>query len=130
MIKILSELITNGIDHGLLGLDSKLKNSSNGFQQYYDLRSERLTNLSGESLHISLRHLPNASGGVLVIRVVDTGGGFDFSQVDFDIPKASQMSGRGIPLLTRLCESIVYEGNGNTAEAVYRWVKLHDNNKL
>jgi CheY-like chemotaxis protein len=127
---ILSELITNGIDHGLLGLDSKLKNSSNGFQQYYDLRSERLTNLSGESLHISLRYLPNATGGVLVIRVVDTGAGFDFSQVDFDIPKASQMSGRGIPLLTRLCESIIYEGNGNTVEAVYRWVKLHDNNKL
>ena len=115
---ILSELITNGIDHGLLGLDSELKNSANGFQHYYDLRSERLSNLTGESLHISLRHLPSVTGGVLVIRVADTGDGFDFNSIDVDIPKASQMSGRGIPLLARLCESIVYEGNGNTAEAV------------
>jgi len=127
---ILSELITNGIDHGLLCLDSRLKNSANGFQQYYDLRNERLSKLSGESLHISLRHLPNATGGALVIRVVDTGAGFDFGAIDFDIPKASQMSGRGIPLLTRLCESITYEGNGNTAEAVYRWEKAQDNNLL
>jgi len=127
---ILSELITNGIDHGLLGLDSKLKNSANGFQEYYDLRNERLTNLSGESLHISLRHLPDATGGVLVIRVVDTGAGFDFNAIDFDIPKASQMSGRGIPLLTRLCESITYEGDGNIAEAVYRWERTRDNNSL
>jgi len=127
---VLSELITNGIDHGLLGLDSQLKNSANGFQQYYNLRNERLNNLSGESLHISLRHLPDATGGVLVIRVVDTGEGFDFRAIDLDIPKASQMSGRGIPLLTRLCESIVYEGNGNAAEAVYRWEKTQDNNLL
>mgnify|MGYP000131901118 CR=1 FL=1 len=127
---VLSELITNGIDHGLLGLDSQLKNSADGFQQYYNLRNERLNNLSGESLNISLRHLPDAAGGMLVIRVVDTGEGFDFNAIDLDIPKASQMSGRGIPLLTRLCESIVYEGNGNTAEAVYRWKKMKDNNLL
>jgi CheY-like chemotaxis protein len=123
---ILSELITNGIDHGLLGLDSRLKDSADGFQQYYDLRNERLAKLSEESLHISLRHLPNALGGVLVVRVVDTGCGFDFSARDFDIPKASQMSGRGIPLLKRLCESLVYEGNGNIAQAVYRWEKIQE----
>lgn len=127
---VLSELITNGIDHGLLGLDSKLKNSANGFQQYYNLRNERLNNLSGESLHITLRHSPDATGGALVIRVVDTGAGFDFKTIDFSIPKASKMFGRGIPLLTRLCKSIIYEGNGNTAEAVYRWEKTQDNNLL
>jgi len=126
---ILSELITNGIDHGLLGLDSSLKTSANGFQEYYDQRTKRLSNLTGESLHISLRHKPDKFGGVLVIRVVDTGSGFDLKKIDFDIPKVSQMSGRGIPLLMTLCESIVYEGNGNAAEAVYRWKHAGDDTK-
>lgn len=123
---ILSELITNGIDHGLLGLDSKLKDSADGFQRYYALRNERLDNLSEESLHISLRHIPNMGGGVLVIRVEDTGGGFDLNAIDYNIPKANQLSGRGIPLLKKICESLVYEGNGNVAEAVYRWKKIKE----
>jgi len=127
---ILSELITNGVDHGILGLDSNLKKTANGFQEYYNLRNERLNQLSGESLHISLRHKPDKYGGGLIIRVVDTGSGFDVSKLNNEFPEVSQLSGRGIPLLRTLCESVVYEGSGNTVEAVFRWKNTQDDTKL
>jgi hypothetical protein len=34
---ILAELYSNALEHGLLGLDSSLKNSAQGFARYYAL---------------------------------------------------------------------------------------------
>ena len=39
---ILAELYSNALDHGVLGLNSSLKKSAEGFSAYYNLRKERL----------------------------------------------------------------------------------------
>jgi hypothetical protein len=118
---IFSELISNAIDHGLLGLDSALKETTEGFHRYYQYRSERLDQLTGSSIQISLRHQPEDEGGVLTVEVKDSGAGFDIACISSHMPDENSFSGRGIPLLMKLCESVDYLGNGNTARVCYRW---------
>jgi len=126
---IFSELISNAVDHGLLGLDSALKTTPNGFQTYYQYRSERLRQLSEPSIQISLRHQPEAEGGLLTIEVKDSGPGFDIETIDGLMPGEGEYSGRGIPLLMTLCETVDYLGNGNTARVCYRWRPLPEDDK-
>jgi hypothetical protein len=42
IFSVLSEMLSNAIDHGLLGLDSKLKEDPEGFHQYYCRREAGL----------------------------------------------------------------------------------------
>ncbi|MBV1907121.1 MAG: fused response regulator/phosphatase, partial [Pseudomonadales bacterium] len=42
LYSILSELFSNALDHGVLGLDSAIKQKPDGFTEYYSMRSERL----------------------------------------------------------------------------------------
>ena len=116
-----AELISNAVDHGLLGLDSQLKTDAEGFKQYYALRAERLQQLDGQTIRVSVRHHPEEGGGLLVIRVEDSGQGFDFRKLDLNVPKSSLYSGRGLPLVASLCERLEFFATGNIVEAHYRW---------
>ncbi len=115
---ILTELYSNALEHGILGLDSAAKHSANGFLDYYTERDRRLAEVEGGSIAFHMRHVADAEGGQLTISVHDSGPGFDYEKCH----KASNsFSGRGIMLLEQLCESLHYCGNGNQVEAVYRW---------
>ena len=65
--------------------------------------------------------MADGSGGRLTIRVEDSGAGFDHQAEPGDMNHNVSTSGRGIPLLQSLCESLRYEGKGNIVEVVYRW---------
>jgi anti-sigma regulatory factor (Ser/Thr protein kinase) len=56
-----------------------------------------------------------------VIRMQDSGPGFDFSKVSSDLKQNEQNFGRGISLLFNLCKTVEYSGNGNRVKAVYEW---------
>jgi len=43
---IVSEIYNNALEHGVLGLDSKMKKSREGFSDYYQIRSEKLASLN------------------------------------------------------------------------------------
>ena len=58
---------------------------------------------------------------MLTIRVKDSGGGFDYKRMLHSDPKLEGYSGRGIPLLTSLCDSVVHHGKGNDAEVTFNW---------
>jgi two-component system, HptB-dependent secretion and biofilm response regulator len=118
---ILAELLANAIDHGLLGLDSSMKNTPRGFAHYYEQRERLLTELRQGLLRIQITHSRKDKGGRLIIQVQDSGPGFDFHQLVSGIGTQETYSGRGIPLVRASCESLTYHGNGNTAEAVYVW---------
>ena len=118
---ILAELVTNAIDHGLLGLDSALKATPDGFVKYYEQRDRRLAELRHGVLRIHLAHDRKESGGRLAMKVEDSGPGFDFHAVLPSMDTNQHYSGRGIPLLRSLCKSLTYRGNGNSVEAVYVW---------
>jgi len=118
---IVTELFANALEHGLLGLDSKIKQSSEGFMQYYSAREERLAQLSDGYIKMSFNHQPTDAGGKLIIKMQDSGQGFDFSNVSSDLEQNEQSFGRGISLLLNLCKEVEYSGNGNRVKAVYEW---------
>ena len=60
---IIRELLSNSIEHGLLGLSSMLKDTPEGCSRYYTLREDRLAELQEGNITIHLEHLPQQSGG-------------------------------------------------------------------
>ncbi|MBF0371285.1 MAG: fused response regulator/phosphatase [Magnetococcales bacterium] len=123
---ILAELFSNALDHGLLNLDTRTKQTPEGFIQYYSQREERLANLEEGFIRLSLHHTPlkngnGTLGGEIRIHLEDSGPGFDHTQVQSQLEGNLGHGGRGIALVRSLCVRLDYRGNGNVAEAVYQW---------
>lgn len=126
---VLAELFVNALEHGLLGLDSAIKAGPNGFSDYYKEKERRLADARHGTIQVELEHAAIESGGQLVIRVQDSGAGFDFKEKQqvADNPQSSGPAsgqgyfGRGVALVRSFCESLTYRGNGNCVEAVYVW---------
>jgi CheY-like chemotaxis protein len=121
LFTVLSELNANAFEHGVLGLESALKDSPDGFVEYFDHRERRRRQLEEGRVRIDLRHEPRAEGGKLTIRVEDSGSGFDHTQRERSLDDDLGNCGRGIGLLRALCSAIRYEGNGNVVKAVFPW---------
>jgi len=116
---VLSELYNNALDHGVLGLDSTIKNDSHGFAKYYQQRFDGLREIDVGFVGITVDHRPTAEGGELVFDISDSGSGFDVESIVKEGSK--EYSGRGLPLLLSLCDSIDYLENGSRVHAIYRW---------
>jgi len=116
---VLSELYNNALDHGVLGLKSSTKNDSDGFARYYQQRAEGLQSLDVGFVNVSVDHRPTAEGGEIVFDITDSGAGFDVDSILKEGCKS--YSGRGLPLLLSLCDSVDYLQNGNRVQAIYRW---------
>jgi len=121
LFTILAELYANALEHGVLGLDSRMKGSPEGFAEYYLARHRAIESLESGWLRISLAHTPLESGGRLTLRVEDSGPGFDFSKYETTNADQNMYSGRGIGLVRSLCQELSYLGDGNGVEAVYTW---------
>ena len=120
---IISELYSNALEHGVLKLSSSLKETPDGFDEYYRLRGQRLNDIDSEYIVIEMQYIRGASDcskpNKLKIVITDSGEGFDVAgraarQMDSD---ASH--GRGLSLLDTFCESLEYTDNGRTATAIY-----------
>ena len=118
---ILSELYTNALDHGLLGLNSAMKHSPEGFAAYYQEREKRLAELTHGKAMFELVQRLTPDGYELLLRVSDTGSGFNGDVVS-TTPLAGaplKPSGRGIKLVRSLCRILEYRDGGRIAECVY-----------
>lgn len=120
LYSILVELYSNALEHGVLGLDSSLKTTADGFNQYYALRAERLKNAVSGFIRIHLDHSTTDEGGTLKVRIVDSGAGFDPGRSDANLANAAY-SGRGLALLEKICNSVRYLGRGNEVEVEFSW---------
>lgn len=119
---VLSELYANALEHGVLGLQSSLKDSPAGFAEFYRLRQRGLEELAQGEICFCLQHRASADGGLLNIRVRDSGAGFD--------PQARKRNtasdkpdyfGRGLSLLSSICENLTIHPPGNDIEVDFRW---------
>lgn len=72
---------------------------------------------------MGLEYTPLADGGKLVVRVEDSGPGFNYLRTFLALADNLTYSGRGIPLVRSLCSDLTYRGRGNRVEAVYQWTK-------
>mgnify|MGYP005988820339 CR=1 FL=1 len=124
---ILTELFINALDHGVLGMDSALKNSAEGFSQYFKERTNRLAQLIGGFVRIELCYFPFERGGKMLVTVKDSGQGFDIVGVlkknNCAKMQGTMLSGRGIELVNQLCDTIHYQDNGSSVYASYVWYK-------
>lgn len=118
---VLTELYSNALEHGLLRLDSGMKATPDGFMNYYTERESRLAALEDGSISIRFRHTPDGNGGRLELEMEDSGPGFDLKKPGKSLEENTGHSGRGIPLVTSLCESLEYNESGNRVMAVYCW---------
>ncbi len=127
---ILTELFVNALDHGVLKLDSSLKDSVEGFSQYFKERSKRLENLRCSNrkhafIRIELSYFPFEQGGNMKINIKDSGQGFDVFKVLKSNSNAQsegiRLSGRGIELVNQLCDTLDYQESGTFVEASYVW---------
>lgn len=122
---IISELYSNALEHGLLRLDSQLKRSKTGFAAYYQQRTQRLDALVDGSILVRLQQRPAPQGGILTIRVEDSGPGFVVNAAAEAATSADRpqrrLSGRGLDLVRQLCNRVDYLGRGNIVEVDFVW---------
>ena len=110
---ILSELFNNALDHGLLKLDSSLKNDPEGMDRYYEERSVRLKELEQGEIKIDLQKISTLNGSSLNIVISDTGSGFDYLELKAAALEPSmRRHGRGIALVESLSSHFYYADNG------------------
>jgi hypothetical protein len=118
---VMAELYSNALEHGVLGLDSKLKSDAQGFAQYYRERSQRLLSLQEGFVRFDLELLPEAGGGCLRIHVQDSGAGFDVSRALDRQRDCGSLSGRGLRLICELADQCRWSSDGRGAIVEFRW---------
>ncbi|AEG01392.1 ATP-binding SpoIIE family protein phosphatase [Methylomonas methanica] len=118
---IISELFANALDHGVLKLDSSVKATQEGFMRFYQLKEERLSSWLEGKVRLSLSHKPTLEGGRLIVKVTDSGDGFDWKMCRQRLENNESLHSRGVKLVETLCSSLTYHGKGNRVTAVFDW---------
>ena len=121
LFTVMTELYVNALDHGVLGLDSNLKSDQAGFEAYFQTRESRLANLDSGYVIFNLSVEQQSNRRSILLRIEDSGKGFDFETHAPGVTKETALSGRGILLIQDLCESLEFHGKGNIAIARFSW---------
>ena len=124
---VLAELYNNALEHGLLGLNSRLKDSSEGFLKYYTERELRLAQLESGHIRFNFEHVPLGEGGRLRITITDSGDGFDHENLLSTLDENIANHGRGIELVRSICEGVVFSRNGTEVCVEFVWTTKQDN---
>jgi hypothetical protein len=124
---VLAELYNNALEHGLLGLNSRLKDTGEGFLEYYTEREVRLAKLQEGRIRFFFEHIPLGEGGRLSITIGDSGEGFDYENLFNSLNENIANHGRGIELVRSICESVVFSRNGTEVTVEFIWTTKQDN---
>jgi anti-sigma regulatory factor (Ser/Thr protein kinase) len=112
---LLSEAYNNALDHGVLGLDSEIKNQEDGFFIFYQMREEALTELQDAQIEILANYEPKNKQ----IRFTITDSGTGFHVKEDSTASLCQEHGRGVGLLNEIAHSVSYNETGNCVELIY-----------
>jgi anti-sigma regulatory factor (Ser/Thr protein kinase) len=118
---ILSELYSNALEHGVLELSSDKKKSNEGFSHYYEERERRLAGLNSGYVKISVKVTSDNNDRVIELYVEDSGAGFDYKSINYDISNTALLYNRGLALLNQLCDKLEFSKNGSAVKAHYHW---------
>lgn len=121
LYSVLTELYSNALEHGVLGLDSSLKNDAVGFARYYQLRAERLATLCDGFIRVHVQVTPMGEGGLLTLQVEDSGSGFNVDTILALPPVVNELYGRGLALVRELSEQATWSADGRTACVEFGW---------
>lgn len=115
---IMSELFNNALEHGVLRLESSIKDTADGFERYYQLREERLNSIVDQSIGIELEYIRGSPNRIRLV-ITDSGDGFDFQKKQNELEANENSHGRGLNLLSTLCAHLEYSNGGKTVTAYY-----------
>lgn len=121
LYSVLTELYSNALEHGVLGLDSTLKSSASGFALYYQQRAERLSVLKNGFIRLHLHVTPEGEGGRLKVQVEDSGDGFNVDTILALPPVVDELYGRGLALVRELSDVASWSADGRTASVEFCW---------
>lgn len=124
LYSVMAELYSNALEHGVLGLDSRLKRDAEGFAQYYRLRNERLAQLDTGFVRVHVQVVPTDTGGTLSLRVEDSGQGFDVEQILARPLDIDRLSGRGLSLVRQLSSTVGWSDGGRSVCVEFCWGAL------
>lgn len=116
---VLAELYSNALEHGVMGLDSSLKQDASGFAEYYRERRLRLASLQDGYVRFHLQMLPEEGGGRLIVRVEDSGPGFD--PVTVMALGDEALCGRGLALVRQLSDGFQIAPVGQGVSVEFCW---------
>lgn len=114
---IFSELINNGLDHGILKLDSTLKDDIEGFSTYLEEREVRLNALSCKD-KLTLELVINQPENTINFYLKDSGAGFNLTNKLLTMQSA--LSGRGVNLVKKLSEQYIVHEPGNKTSVLIK----------
>jgi hypothetical protein len=123
---ILSELYNNALDHGILGLDSKLKALPDGMEIWLQQREERLAALEEGLIEIHVAQELADGATWLRIQCRDSGPGFDLGEMlargrerMSDLSPGLMPFGRGLAMVERISQGIELSCAGS--EILVKW---------
>ncbi|SDP99658.1 fused response regulator/phosphatase [Ectopseudomonas guguanensis] len=116
---VLAELYSNALEHGVMGLDSSLKQDASGFAEYYRERRLRLGALRDGYVRFHLQMLPEDNGGRLIVRVEDSGPGFDPARLM--ATREGALCGRGLALVRELSDGFACGPDGRGVSVEFCW---------
>ncbi len=116
---ICTELYSNALEHGILGLDSNMKATPEGFEAYYRMREQHLLAGCKGWIRLQLRYETDGVGHCVRLDIAHSGRGFCEAATLPDDPQRPW--GRGIAMVRELCADLTYQDQGTRVEAVYQW---------
>jgi serine phosphatase RsbU (regulator of sigma subunit) len=122
---IINELFVNALDHGLLKLDSALKEGEDGMLNYYGAREAALAAMDSGHIAFALHCKINKGIAEFALSFEDSGSGFNIDEVLTRSPNGSQYSGRGLRMVAAMCDEIISNSSGNTISLRYCWPAQH-----
>ena len=135
---VVAELYSNALEHGLLGLSSDLKKTPTGFAAYYQERAKSLASLEQGRISFDIQHKMldenDGLGGRLVLRIKDSGPGFDVpedcvfvrdesasAERQLEEGDSHRYFGRGLTLIKSVCQKITIHAPGNDVAIEFVW---------
>ncbi len=119
---MLSELLANALDYGVLGLDPAVLDMPGGRERFRDDRAARLAGLSSGSLWIKAAVEPFGGGEYLQVEIEDSGTGFDIEGLEARLAGLGAADavrrGRGLELVRSVCTELRFDQRGRRVVAI------------
>lgn len=119
---VLSELLANALDYGVLGLDPAVLDMPGGRERFREDRAARLAGMSSGSLWIKAAVEPFGGSEYLQIEIEDSGAGFDIECLEARLAGLGGADavrrGRGLELVRSVCTELRFDQRGRRVVAI------------
>lgn len=117
---IVSELLSNEIDHSILAMDSSIKEGNDGFHAYKEERSKKIAEINDQFIDLSIKVEDLGLTRMLTL-LLRSSGTTNYPDIDNITVNDDKPHGRGLHLLKKLCESFSINKNNKTISLIYKW---------